>query len=36
MKKEEIIKAKQTDHMINEVEILGSISHPFIVTYPII
>lgn len=32
MKKDDIIKAKQADHIINEVEILSSISHPFIVT----
>jgi len=31
MKKEELIKAKQVDHIINEYEILNSITHPFIV-----
>ncbi len=31
MKKDDIIKAKQADHIINEYEILSSISHPFIV-----
>jgi protein kinase A len=33
MKKMEIIKAKQTDHIMNEVKILGSISHPFIINF---
>lgn len=33
MKKLEIIKAKQTDHIMNEIKILGSISHPFIITF---
>ena len=33
MKKMEIIKAKQTDHIMNEVKILGMISHPFIITF---
>jgi hypothetical protein len=33
MKKDDIIKAKQADHIINEVEILSSISHPFIVVF---
>ena len=34
MKKDEIIKAKQADHIINEYEILSNISHPFIVRVP--
>jgi len=33
MKKAEIIKSKQTDHIMNEIKILGSISHPFIITF---
>lgn len=33
MKKLEIIKAKQTDHIMNEIKILGSIGHPFIITF---
>lgn len=33
MKKLEIIKAKQTDHIMNEIKILGSIFHPFIITF---
>lgn len=33
MKKMEIIKAKQTDHIMNEIKILGSISHPFIINF---
>lgn len=33
MKKLEIIKAKQTDHIMNEIKILGSIAHPFIITF---
>ena len=31
MKKYEIIKLKQVDHLLNECQILNSISHPFIV-----
>jgi hypothetical protein len=31
MKKLEIIKSKQTDHILNEVKIIASIDHPFIV-----
>jgi protein kinase A len=33
MKKMEIIKSKQTDHIMNEIKILGTISHPFIITF---
>lgn len=33
MKKIEIIKSKQTDHIMNEIRILGSINHPFIITF---
>ncbi len=33
MKKLDIIKAKQTDHIMNEVKILGMISHPFIIDF---
>ena len=33
MKKLEIIKAKQTDHILNEVKILGMITHPFIIDF---
>ena len=33
MKKLDIIKAKQTDHIMNEVKILGMISHPFIINF---
>ena len=33
MKKMEIIKSKQTDHIMNEIKILGMISHPFIITF---
>lgn len=33
MKKMEIIKSKQTDHIMNEIKILGSITHPFIITF---
>lgn len=32
LKKAEIIKAKQVDHVLNEHAILSRISHPFIVT----
>ena len=31
LKKAEIIKLKQVDHIMNEVNILTQISHPFIV-----
>ena len=31
MKKAEIIEAKQTDHIINECEIISQLSHPNIV-----
>jgi serine/threonine protein kinase len=31
MKKEEIIRAQQVDHISNEYKILSSINHPFIV-----
>ena len=31
MKKSEIIKSKQTDHILNETKILAMIDHPFIV-----
>jgi len=30
MKKIEIIRSKQTDHIMNEISILSSINHPFI------
>jgi serine/threonine protein kinase len=33
MKKLDIIKAKQTDHIMNEIKILGMISHPFIINF---
>jgi serine/threonine protein kinase len=33
MKKMEIIKSKQTDHIMNEIKILAMISHPFIITF---
>jgi len=29
----EIIKSKQTDHIMNEIKILGAINHPFIITF---
>lgn len=31
LKKAEIIKLKQVDHIMNETNILGQITHPFIV-----
>ena len=31
MKKIEIIRSKQTDHIMNEISILSSINHPFII-----
>ena len=33
MKKMEIIKSKQTDHIVNEIKILSVISHPFIINF---
>jgi serine/threonine protein kinase len=33
LKKAEIIKLKQVDHIMNETNILSSIEHPFIVFY---
>jgi protein kinase A len=33
MKKIELIKAQQVDHISNEYQILKSISHPFIVNF---
>jgi len=33
MKKMEIVKSKQTDHIMNEIKILGNINHPFIITF---
>jgi serine/threonine protein kinase len=33
MKKYDIIKSKQTDHIMNEIRILGMIDHPFIITF---
>ena len=33
MKKVEIIKSKQTDHIMNEIKILAMISHPFIINF---
>ncbi len=33
MKKMEIIKSKQTDHIMNEIKILGMINHPFIINF---
>ena len=33
MKKAEIIKSQQVDHIANEHKILSSISHPFIVPF---
>lgn len=32
LKKAEIIRVKQVDHIISECSILGSINHPFIVS----
>lgn len=34
MKKADLIKAQQVDHISNEYKILSSISHPFIVKPP--
>ena len=33
MKKMDIIKSKQADHIMNEIKILAMISHPFIITF---
>jgi protein kinase A len=33
MKKMEIIKSKQADHIMNEIKILAMINHPFIVFF---
>ena len=33
MKKVEIVKSKQTDHIMNEIKILALISHPFIINF---
>ena len=33
LKKAEIIKLKQVDHIMNEVRILSVIDHPFLVSY---
>lgn len=33
MKKYDIMKSKQTDHIMNEIKILGMIDHPFIITF---
>ncbi len=33
MKKMEIIKSKQADHIMNEIKILSMINHPFIITF---
>ena len=33
MKKLEIMKSKQTDHIMNEIKILSMINHPFIITF---
>lgn len=33
MKKIEIIKSKQTDHIMNEIKILAMIDHPFVITF---
>jgi hypothetical protein len=33
MKKVEIMKSKQTDHIMNEIKILAQIDHPFIITF---
>jgi protein kinase A len=36
LKKAEIIKSKQVDHVLNENTILNMIKHPFIVTHSLI
>lgn len=33
MKKYELIKSKQADHIMNEIKILSMIDHPFIVKF---
>ena len=33
MKKVEIMKSKQTDHIMNEIKILAMINHPFIINF---
>jgi serine/threonine protein kinase len=33
MKKMEIIKSKQTDHIMNEIKILAMINHPFVINF---
>lgn len=33
MKKVEIIKSKQTDHIMNEIKILAQIEHPFVINF---
>jgi serine/threonine protein kinase len=33
MKKYDIMKSKQTDHIMNEIKILAIIDHPFIITF---
>jgi len=33
MKKVEILKSKQTDHIMNEIKILAKIEHPFIIKF---
>lgn len=33
MKKIDIIKSKQTDHIMNEVKILSMIDHPFVIQF---
>lgn len=33
MKKHDIMKSKQTDHIMNEIKILGMIDHPFIISF---
>jgi serine/threonine protein kinase len=33
MKKIEIIKSKQTDHIMNEIKILAMINHPFVISF---
>jgi serine/threonine protein kinase len=36
LKKAEIIKLKQVDHIMNEVKILSAIDHPFLVKFYLI
>jgi serine/threonine protein kinase len=33
MKKYDLIKSKQADHIMNEIKILAMINHPFIITF---